>query len=96
MDHRFFNTSTCLVTALNYKEAGRLKCPNKQLAQLPTSLGKQQQTEKKVLNGTPLSHTQNCLTCVNISLWPCFQERVKQCTESDEHHKMLLMFQVLT
>lgn len=49
MDHRFFKTLVWLVTALNYREAGRIKGPDKQLAQRPTSLGKQKETEKEVL-----------------------------------------------
>lgn len=49
MDHRFFKTLVWLVTALNYREAGRIKGPDKQLAQRPTSLGKQKVTEKEVL-----------------------------------------------
>lgn len=49
MDHRFFKTLVWLVTALNYRETGRIKGPDKQLAQRPTSLGKQKETEKEVL-----------------------------------------------
>lgn len=44
-DHRFFQTTIWLVTALNYIEAGRLKGPNKKFAPLPTSLGKRQRSK---------------------------------------------------
>lgn len=92
-DHKFCQMSIRLVTTLNYKEAGRGRCPPSSLLRSPPSPGKQQQAEK-VLNRSHFSSAKPFGVCTlfTTALLPGKGRALR----SDEHHKMPPASQVLT